>query len=112
MQEKLELKKYYLSKDTFVKDMLKIFSNARLYNKASTIFYRYANDLEKFVQPLFENLIEPQSYELEQYKLDILEREEKEAKEEELKAEAQKRSAKGRSSINPREKKMKLKNKK
>jgi len=42
---------YYNDKETFVKDILKIFVNARLYNLPETIYVKAANELEEFITP-------------------------------------------------------------
>ena len=34
---------YYLTRDMFKRDLMKIFDNARTYNQEETIYYKYAN---------------------------------------------------------------------
>lgn len=41
----------YLSRDSFCAEVLRIFSNSRLYNQPETIYYKCANDLEDFIIP-------------------------------------------------------------
>ena len=46
----------YSTKDAFIKDVKKIFSNARTYNQPDTIYYRCANELEKYIQQFLNTL--------------------------------------------------------
>ena len=46
----------YKSKNAFVKDLKKIFDNARVYNKVSSIYYKYATMLENLIKEDIENL--------------------------------------------------------
>jgi histone acetyltransferase len=48
----------YKTKSVFVKDLKKIFNNARTYNKAGTIYYKYATTLENFIEEDIEKLKE------------------------------------------------------
>ena len=48
----------YKTKSVFVKDLKKIFNNARTYNKAGTIYYKYATTLENFIAEDIEKLKE------------------------------------------------------
>lgn len=41
---------YYVIKRLFIADMLRIFTNCRLYNSPDTEYYRCANALEKYFQ--------------------------------------------------------------
>ena len=40
----------YKTKSFFVKDLKKTFQNARTYNKAGTIYHKYATALENFIE--------------------------------------------------------------
>ncbi len=40
----------YKNKNVFEKELRKIFSNAREYNKPGTIYYKFANTLEDFIE--------------------------------------------------------------
>ncbi|XP_032668587.1 histone acetyltransferase KAT2A-like [Odontomachus brunneus] len=42
--------KYYVTKKLFIADMMRIFTNCRLYNSPDTEYYRCANSLEKYFQ--------------------------------------------------------------
>lgn len=42
--------KYYVTKKLFIADMMRIFTNCRLYNSPDTEYYRCANALEKYFQ--------------------------------------------------------------
>jgi NuA3 HAT complex component NTO1 len=42
----------------FKKDILLIFENARIYNAKDTIFYKFADILQTFAQPLMDKLKE------------------------------------------------------
>ena len=44
-------------------DVKKIFVNARTYNVKNTIYYKYANELEKFADEVFINLKEENNFE-------------------------------------------------
>ena len=46
----------YKSKNTFVKDLRKIFDNARTYNKPGSIYHRYATALENSIEDDIKNL--------------------------------------------------------
>ena len=48
----------YKNKTAFVKDLKKIFNNARTYNKAGTIYYKYATNLEEFIEEDIKKLKE------------------------------------------------------
>lgn len=54
---------YYTNKRAFVADVKKIFVNARTYNVKNTIYYKYANELEKFADEVFINLKEENNFE-------------------------------------------------
>ena len=45
----------------FKKDILLIFENARIYNAKDTIFYKFADILQAFTQPLLDKLKETKS---------------------------------------------------
>jgi len=46
----------YKTKEKFVKDLKKIFCNAKLYNKPHTIYHRYAKDIENCIEDDLKNL--------------------------------------------------------
>jgi len=46
----------YKNKDSFIKDIKKIFTNAKTYNKSFTIYHKYAKDLEFLVEEDLKNL--------------------------------------------------------
>ena len=46
----------YKSKNTFVKDLRKIFDNSRTYNKPGSIYHRYATALENSIEDDIKNL--------------------------------------------------------
>ena len=46
----------YKNKNSFEKDLLKIFSNARTYNGQTTHYYKDADFLEEFIQPDLKKL--------------------------------------------------------
>ncbi len=48
----------YKNKSAFVTDLMKIFKNAKLYNKPSTFYYKSAKDLELLIAPEIKNLID------------------------------------------------------
>ncbi len=48
----------YKNKEIFVKDLRKIFNNAKQYNKPHTIYHKYAKDLEHTVEDDIQNLKE------------------------------------------------------
>ena len=48
----------YKNKDSFVKDLKKIVSNAKKYNEQNTIFFKCAKDFEHTVDDLIQNLRE------------------------------------------------------
>jgi len=56
---------YYLEKETFVKDVLRLFANARLYNLPETIYVKASNELEEFIAPYLAALKDDQSRQLE-----------------------------------------------
>ncbi|KAL6257354.1 hypothetical protein P5V15_010930 [Pogonomyrmex californicus] len=49
MEERLK-SKYYVTRRLFIADMIRIFTNCRLYNSLDTDYYRCANALEKYFQ--------------------------------------------------------------
>lgn len=51
-------KKVYTQRDLFKKDVTKIFDNARTYNAKDTIFYKFADILQVYSQPLLDKLKE------------------------------------------------------
>ena len=59
---KVVRKKYesrlYTSKEEFKSDILLIFSNAKLYNSKDTIYYKYAEQLEREIMPSLNRLKE------------------------------------------------------
>lgn len=55
MEQNLE-SGYYKNKDSFTKDVKKIFTNAKTYNKSFTIYHKYAKDLENLVEDDIKNL--------------------------------------------------------
>jgi len=48
----------YTQREMFKKDVLKIFDNARVYNAKDTIFYKFADILQAYSQPLLDKLKE------------------------------------------------------
>ena len=91
MKKKLEEFKYQ-SKAEFVKDLDRVFENAKAYYKKKTKNSKYAEELQEFVKPLLEKVGEPTKEELEGYKA-ILEggkAEEKKSVKKEKKAEEKK----------------------
>jgi histone acetyltransferase len=48
----------YKTKECFVKDVKKIFSNAKQYNKANSIYHKYAAAMEIFIEEDLKNLKE------------------------------------------------------
>lgn len=56
---------YYVDKETFVRDVLRLFSNARLYNLPETIYVKASNELEEFISPYLAALKDDQSRQLE-----------------------------------------------
>jgi histone acetyltransferase len=48
----------YKNKAVFEKDLRKIFSNARTYNKSGTIYYKFANTLENYIEEDLKKLKE------------------------------------------------------
>jgi hypothetical protein len=48
----------YKNKEDFVIDLKKIFTNAKMYNKSSSIFHKYAVYLENIVEDDIKNLKE------------------------------------------------------
>ena len=42
----------------FIKDVKKIFTNARTYNQPDTVYYKAATELEDFITPSLNNLKE------------------------------------------------------
>jgi histone acetyltransferase len=47
---------HYKSRETFIKDLKKIFSNAKVYNKPHTIYHKYAKDIENSIDDDIKNL--------------------------------------------------------
>lgn len=73
MEKKLESRKSYRTKTDFTRDVYLIFENAKTYNKSSTIYYRYALNLEEYIKPHLEHMTEPSDIELQEYdKLELL----------------------------------------
>ena len=56
---------FYRTRRRFKGDIGRMFNNARIYNKPSSIFYNYANELEKMIEPFLDILAEPGPIELE-----------------------------------------------
>lgn len=48
----------YTERNMFKKHILLIFENARIYNAKDTIFYKFADILQTFAQPLLDKLKE------------------------------------------------------
>ncbi len=46
----------YKNKEGLVRDLRKIFGNARLYNKPCTIYHKYAKDIENSIEDDIKNL--------------------------------------------------------
>jgi len=44
----------YLSKAQFENDVLLVFKNARDYNNVNTVYYKNANELEKYITPFLQ----------------------------------------------------------
>lgn len=57
VKEKLD-KGAYTQREMFKKDILQIFENARIYNAKDSIFYKFADILQTFTQPLLDKLKE------------------------------------------------------
>lgn len=55
VRRKFEANKY-TSKEDFKADILLIFSNAKLYNSKDTIYYKYAEQLEREISPALQRL--------------------------------------------------------
>lgn len=55
VRKKFEQSKYN-SKDEFKSDIQLIFSNAKLYNSKDTIYYKYAEQLEREILPSLNRL--------------------------------------------------------
>lgn len=49
-------KGFYNTKDKFICDLRKIFSNARQYNRPHTIYHKYSKDIEALIQDDIEQL--------------------------------------------------------
>jgi histone acetyltransferase len=45
----------------FKRDVLRVFTNAREYNNVNTVYYKCANELEKYISPYLEQLKEDES---------------------------------------------------
>ncbi len=52
---------YYLDKEVFVKDIIRMFTNARVYNLPETIYVKASNELEEFITPYLAALKDDQS---------------------------------------------------
>jgi len=78
MEHKLESRKYYRSKEAFIKDVQLIIDNAKTYNKPTTIYYRYAVNLEEYIKPHLEQMTDPTEVELEEYDKQIAIKEQQE----------------------------------
>jgi len=52
---------YYLDKEVFVKDVIRMFTNARVYNLPETIYVKASNELEEFITPYLAALKDDQS---------------------------------------------------
>ena len=50
IQRKLSANQY-TDKDNFIKDVKKIFTNAKTYNQPETIYYKSAKELEEYITP-------------------------------------------------------------
>lgn len=46
----------YHTVDQFKADLMKIFNNARSYNTAETIYYKYADQLQNLVKPMLDRI--------------------------------------------------------
>ncbi|KAL4509276.1 hypothetical protein ABPG72_018207 [Tetrahymena utriculariae] len=46
----------YVDKDQFIKDVKRIFTNAKIYNQPDTIYYKAAKELEDFIEPYLNKL--------------------------------------------------------
>ena len=57
IREKLQNKEY-TEREMFKKDVMLIFENARVYNAKDTFFYKLADILQTFSQPLLDKLKE------------------------------------------------------
>jgi len=44
----------YTSKEMFKNDVLLVFTNARSYNNMNTVYYKNANELEKYITPYLD----------------------------------------------------------
>jgi hypothetical protein len=48
----------YKDKASFKKDLIKIFENAKKYNKPSTFYYKSARELENLIEADIRNLVD------------------------------------------------------
>ncbi|EAN33702.1 Histone acetyltransferase GCN5 [Theileria parva strain Muguga] len=48
----------YKTKEQFGEELKRMFDNCRLYNTSHTIYYKYANELQAFIWPQYENIQE------------------------------------------------------
>ena len=58
IEELLKSGSYAKKIDQFKEDILLIFQNCRQYNDVNTVYWKNANDLEKFISPFLEQLKE------------------------------------------------------
>jgi len=56
---------HYVDKEVFVRDALRLFTNARIYNLPETIYVKAANELEEFVTPYLNSLKDDQNKNVE-----------------------------------------------
>ena len=47
---------HYKDKESFIKDLKKIFTNAKMYNKPYTVYHKSAKDLENLIEDDLKNL--------------------------------------------------------
>lgn len=59
--EKKVQSNYYTDKEMFIKDITRIFTNARIYNLPETIYVKAANELEEYIRPSLEALKDDQT---------------------------------------------------
>merc|ERR1719223_575113 len=57
IKQKIEVNQY-TERQMFRNDVILIFDNARFYNAKDTIFYKFADILQTFAQPLLDKLKE------------------------------------------------------
>lgn len=51
---------FYTDKEVFIREVKKMFSNARIYNLPETIYVKAANELEEYINPYLDQLKDDQ----------------------------------------------------